>query len=447
MELGVGVRYVCQACGFASGKWLGRCPACEGWGTLVEELEMPRRRPEARVAEPVALPDVRPLPEVRLVTGIGELDRVLGGGIVPGSLVLVGGDPGIGKSTLALMMAQRLAVRGRTVLYVSGEESVQQTKMRADRIGANSRGILLLAETELETVLEAARRLRPALLVVDSIQTLYRPELGSAPGSVGQVRECAAALLQLAKAEGIAVLLVGHVTKEGTLAGPRVLEHTVDTVLYFEGERHQAYRILRAQKNRFGSTNEIGVFEMRPEGLREVPNPSAIFLGDRPPDVTGTAVVCVLEGTRPLLVEVQALVSPTVFGTPRRATSGLDCNRLLLLLAVLEKRAGFQLGGCDVYVNAAGGVRVEEPAVDLGVVLAVASSYRDRPLDPHTVFCGEVGLGGEVRGIPQIGRRLLEAAKLGFRRMVVPRVSSVAPLDPDIEVVAVETVKEALAFL
>ncbi|MDR7415297.1 MAG: DNA repair protein RadA, partial [Armatimonadota bacterium] len=334
----MGIRYVCQACGFTSGKWLGRCPACEGWGTLVEEPETPRRRPGARAVEPVALPDVRPLPEERLVTGIGELDRVLGGGIVPGSLVLVGGDPGIGKSTLALMMAQRLAAHGRRVLYVSGEESPQQTKMRADRIGVDSRGILLLAETELEAVLDAARRLRPALLVVDSIQTVYRPELGSAPGSVGQVRECAAALLQLAKTDGIAVLLIGHVTKEGILAGPRVLEHTVDTVLYFEGERHQAYRILRAQKNRFGSTNEIGIFEMHADGLREVPNPSAAFLGDRPPDATGAAVVCVLEGTRPLLVEVQALVSPTAFGTPRRATSGIDYNRLLLLLAVLEKR-------------------------------------------------------------------------------------------------------------
>jgi len=443
----VGVRYVCQACGFASGKWLGRCPTCEGWGTLVEEPETPRRRPAGRTAEPVALPDVRPLPEERLVTGIGELDRVLGGGIVPGSLVLVGGDPGIGKSTLALMMAQQLAVHGRRVLYVSGEESPQQTKMRADRIGADSRGILLLAETELEAVLDAARRLRPALLVVDSIQTMYRLDLGSAPGSVGQVRECAAALLQLAKTEGIAVLLIGHVTKEGTLAGPRVLEHTVDTVLYFEGERHQAYRILRAQKNRFGSTNEIGVFEMHADGLREIPNPSAVFLGDRPPDATGAAVVCVLEGTRPLLVEVQALVSPTAFGTPRRATSGIDYNRLLLLLAVLEKRAGLALGGCDVYVNAAGGVRVEEPAADLGVLLALASSYRNQPLDPKTVFCGEVGLSGEVRGVPQFGRRLQEAAKLGFRRVMGPRASLAAAPDTRIEVVGVGTVEEAIALL
>ncbi len=443
----MGVRYVCQACGYESVKWLGRCPACEAWGSLVEELETPRRRPKARQAEPVPLPEVQPLPQARLKTGIGELDRVLGGGIVPGSLILVGGDPGIGKSTLALMAAHRLAVAGCTVLYVSGEESLQQTKMRADRIGADSRRVFLLAETELEAVVEAARRLRPQLVVVDSIQTMYRPELGSAPGSVGQVRECAAALLQLAKTEGITVLLIGHVTKEGVLAGPRVLEHMVDTVLYFEGERHQAYRILRAQKNRFGSTNEIGVFEMHGDGLREVPNPSAAFLTDRPPEASGAAVVCVLEGTRPLLVEVQALVAPTPFGTPRRTTSGLDYNRLLLLLAVLEKRAGFQLGGCDVYVNAAGGVRVEEPAVDLGVLMAVASSYRDRPVDPHTVFCGEVGLSGEVRGVPQVGRRLLEAAKLGFRRLVVPRVSVPPNPDPAIEVLGVSAIEDALALL
>lgn len=372
------------------------------------------------------------------------MDRVLGGGIVPGSLILVGGDPGIGKSTLALMASHRIAQSGRTVLYVSGEESPQQTKMRADRIGAASRGILLLAETELDGILEVARRLRPALLVVDSIQTVARADLGSSPGSVGQVRECAAALLDLAKGEGIAVLLIGHVTKEGTIAGPRVLEHMVDTVLYFEGERHQTYRILRAQKNRFGSTNEIGVFEMQGSGLTEVPNPSAAFLGEGLADTPGRAVVCVLEGTRPLLVEVQALVSPAPFGTPRRTTSGLDSNRVLLLLAVLEKRAGFHLGTSDVYVNAAGGVRVEDPAVDLGTALAVASSYRDRPLDPRTVFCGEVGLGGEVRAVPQLGRRLLEAAKLGFRRVVVPRPNLPTNTEADIEIVAVETLQEAL---
>lgn len=438
------VRYVCQGCGFESPKWLGRCPGCGGWNTLVEEVASPSSTRGRRPAEPIPLPEVAPLPEVRIPTGIGELDRVLGGGIVPGSLILVGGDPGIGKSTLALMASHRIAEGGRTVLYVSGEESPQQTKMRADRIGAASRGILLLAETELDGILEVARRLRPALLVVDSIQTVARADLGSSPGSVGQVRECAAALLELAKGEGIAVLLVGHVTKEGAIAGPRVLEHMVDTVLYFEGERHQAYRILRAQKNRFGSTNEIGVFEMQGSGLAEVPNPSAAFLGERLADTPGRAVACVLEGTRPLLVEVQALVSPAPFGTPRRTTSGLDYNRVLLLLAVLEKRAGFQLGTSDVYVNAAGGVRVEDPAVDLGVALAVASSYRDRPLDPRTVFCGEVGLGGEVRAVPQLGRRLLEATKLGFGRVVVPRANLPAILEADVEVVGVETLQEAL---
>jgi DNA repair protein RadA/Sms len=440
------IRYACQSCGFESPKWLGRCPGCGEWNTLVEEATSPPRRSGRRPAEPVPLVEVAPLPEARIPTGIGELDRVLGGGIVPGSLILVGGDPGIGKSTLALMASHRIAQTGRTVLYVSGEESPQQTKMRADRIGAASRSILLLAETELDGILEVARRLRPVLLVVDSIQTVARADLGSSPGSVGQVRECAAALLDLAKGEGIAVLLIGHVTKEGAIAGPRVLEHMVDTVLYFEGERQQAYRILRAQKNRFGSTNEIGVFEMQGSGLTEVPNPSAAFLGEGLADTPGRAVVCVLEGTRPLLVEVQALVSPAPFGTPRRTTSGLDYNRVLLLLAVLEKRAGFHLGTSDVYVNAAGGVRVEDPAVDLGTALAVASSYRDRPLDPRTVFCGEVGLGGEVRAVPQLGRRLLEAAKLGFRRVVVPRPNLPTNSEADIEIVAVETVQDALDF-
>jgi len=438
------IRYACQSCGFESPKWLGRCPGCGEWNTLVEEATSPPRRSGRRHVEPIPLVEVAPLPEARIPTGIGELDRVLGGGIVPGSLILVGGDPGIGKSTLALMASQRIAQTGRTVLYVSGEESPQQTKMRADRIGASSRGILLLAETELDGVLEVARRLRPALLVVDSIQTVARADLGSSPGSVGQVRECAAALLELAKGEGIAILLIGHVTKEGAIAGPRVLEHMVDTVLYFEGERQQTYRILRAQKNRFGSTNEIGVFEMQGSGLTEVPNPSAAFLGEGLADTPGRAVVCVLEGTRPLLVEVQALVSPAPFGTPRRTTSGLDYNRVLLLLAVLEKRAGFHLGTSDVYVNAAGGVRVEDPAVDLGTALAVASSYRDRPLDPHTVFCGEVGLGGEVRAVPQLGRRLLEAAKLGFRRVVVPRPNLPTNAEADIDIVAVETLQDAL---
>ncbi len=386
---------------------------------------------------------VAPLVEDRLATGISELDRVLGGGIVPGSLILVGGDPGIGKSTLMLQAADRLAGAGRSILYVSGEESPQQTKLRAERVGAASMNIWLLAETNLDAILEHARRLSPAVMVIDSIQTMYKSDIPASPGSVGQVRECASALLQTAKGEGVAVFLVGHVTKEGAIAGPRVLEHIVDTVLYFEGERHQAYRILRAIKNRFGSTNEIGVFEMHGSGLREVPNPSAAFLSERPEGASGATVVCAMEGTRPLLVEVQALVRPTPFGNPRRTTSGLDYNRLLLLLAVLEKRAGFPLGSADVYANAAGGVRVDEPAADLGVAFAVASSHRDRPLDPRTVFVGEVGLSGEIRAVPQLGRRLAEAAKMGFERAMVPKGPGVEK-GQGLQIVTADTIREAL---
>ncbi|MBM3450378.1 MAG: DNA repair protein RadA [Armatimonadetes bacterium] len=446
------ILYVCQSCGQESAKWLGRCPSCGAWNSFVEEASSPTRRREARRptspgGAPTLLQDVQPLPEDRWPTGIGELDRVLGGGMVPGSLVLVGGDPGIGKSTLMLQAAQLLAASGRTVLYVSGEESPQQTKMRADRVGASGPALWILAETDLDVILAAARRLRPAVLIVDSIQTVYRPEIPSSPGSVGQVRESAAALLQLAKGEGIATFLVGHVTKEGAIAGPRVLEHIVDTVLYFEGERHQAYRILRAIKNRFGSTNEIGVFEMRGSGLVEVPNPSALFLSQRPGDASGAAVVAAMEGTRPLLVEVQALVTPTAFGTPRRTASGLDYNRLLLILAVLDKRAGMQLGAADVYVNATGGVRVAISAADLGIAAAIASSLRDRPLPADVVFCGEIGLTGEIRGVPQLGRRLTEAAKLGFRRAVVPRLSLAGLADAGVEVIGAETLIDALDHL
>jgi DNA repair protein RadA/Sms len=425
----VKIRYVCQSCGYESPKWMGRCPNCVGWNTLVEEAAADATVPPVggrriararRVSDPVLLAEVTPPPQGRLATGIAELDRVLGGGIVPGSLVLIGGEPGCGKSTLMTQVADRLGDGEHATLYVTGEESLQQAKLRAERVGAASTRIWLLAETDLDTILETARRLRPAAMIVDSIQTMYRPDLPTSPGSVGQVRECASALLHLAKDEGIAVLLVGHVTKEGAIAGPRVLEHIVDTVLYFEGEQHRAYRILRAIKNRFGSTNEIGVFEMHGSGLREVPNPSAAFLSERPEGASGAAVVCAMEGTRPLLVEVQALVRSAPFGTPRRTTAGLDYNRLQLLLAVLEKRAGLTLGTADVYASAAGGVRVDEPAADLGVALAVASSYRNRPLDARTVFVGEIGLAGEVRGVPRLGRRLAEAGKLGFRRAVVP---------------------------
>jgi DNA repair protein RadA/Sms len=446
-------RYVCQSCGYDSPKWLGRCPNCEGWNTLVEEADAPAPKTRLRPpSQPTPLSHVEPLPQDRLPTDISELDRVLGGGIVPGSLVLIAGEPGCGKSTLLTQVADRLGTQAHRVLYVTGEESPQQAKLRAERIGATSEHIWVLAETDLNVVQEQTRRLSPAVMIVDSIQTMFRPDLPTSPGSVGQVRECASALLQVAKGQGIAVLLVGHVTKDGAIAGPRVLEHIVDTVLYFEGERHQAYRILRAIKNRFGSTDEIGVFEMYGSGLREVPNPSAAFLGERPEGASGATVVCAMEGTRPLLVEVQALVKSAPFGTPRRTTAGVDYNRLLLLLAVLEKRAGLSLGAADVYANAAGGVRVEEPAADLGVALAVASSHRDRPLDRFTVFIGEVGLSGEIRAVPHLSRRLAEAAKLGFRRAMVPKgigatgrplTETPTPSDGDgLQITKVETIAE-----
>lgn len=415
-------RYVCQTCGHESAKWMGRCPSCGEWNTLVEEPESPPGRAVRRPpAEPISVADVATPPERRLATGIGELDRVLGGGVVVGSAVLVGGDPGIGKSTLLLQLADRLARTEGRVLYVSAEESVRQTKLRAERLGAAAPGLLVLAENDVDIIVETATRVRPALLVVDSIQTVYRRDVASAPGSVAQVRECAGALVRLAKDEAIAVFIVGHVTKEGVLAGPRVMEHLVDTVLAFEGDRHHAYRILRGSKNRFGSTNEIGVFEMGAAGLVEVPNPSAAFLAERPAAAPGSAVVCAVEGTRPLLVEVQALVSPTHFGMPRRTAAGVDYNRLLLLLAVLERRAGLQFASQDAYVSVAGGITVEEPAADLGIAVALASSLRNRPIAPDTVIIGEIGLAGEVRAVPQLGKRLAEAARLGFARALVPR--------------------------
>jgi len=399
----------------------------------------------ATVATPITEVSLDDAP--RVVLGIGEVDRVLGGGLVPGSLVLIGGDPGVGKSTLALGIAQRVAEHGR-VLYVSGEESARQTKMRASRLEADSPRLLVLAETDLARIAAQIEETQPALVVIDSIQTMYRPDLPSAPGSVGQIRECTADLLRLAKADGgPSVVIVGHVTKEGAIAGPRVLEHMVDTVLYFEGERHHAYRVLRATKNRFGSTNEIGVFAMSGRGLVPVPDPSALFLAERAADAPGSAVVCALEGTRPLLVEVQALVTRTPFSMPRRTASGVDYNRVLLLLAVLEKRAGLLLGACDVYASVAGGLRIDEPAADLGIACAVAGSHRDRATAPSTAVVGEVGLGGEIRAVSQIGRRVAEAAKLGFRRVVLPRASLralEADGDMEIDAIGVDRIGEAL---
>jgi len=464
--------FVCQECGYESTKWLGRCPGCSAWNSLVEErLAAPAagRRPGARrdgdltgaaaggagQAGAVPIAEVTLDDAVRRRTGLAEVDRVLGGGVVPGSLVLVGGDPGVGKSTLALAVAHHMAASGpaardaHPVLYVSGEESVRQTKMRAARLGVDAPNLLVLAETDLDQIVAQIDRLRPSLVVVDSIQTVYRADVTAAPGSVAQIRECTGDLLRVAKTDGgPAVLVIGHVTKEGAIAGPRVLEHMVDTVLYFEGERHHAYRVLRATKNRFGSTNEIGVFAMSGRGLTEVADPSALFLAERPEGASGSAVVCAIEGTRPLLLEVQALVTRTPFGMPRRTAAGIDYNRLLLLLAVLEKRAGLHLSAHDVYVSVAGGVRVDEPAADLGVALAVASSHRDRPVDAGAVAVGEVGLGGEVRAVSQIDRRIAEAAKLGFRRVVAPR-ANLAGLDDTpagVEITGVDTVAEALGL-
>ncbi|MGH8070701.1 MAG: DNA repair protein RadA [Candidatus Entotheonellia bacterium] len=416
--------YICQSCGYQSSKWLGRCPECEQWSSFVEERTSIRgqRQPERgdqSVARPVAITEVSADEGERLLTGIAELDRVLGGGVLPGMVVLVGGDPGIGKSTLLLQVAGYMSHGGHAVLYVSGEESAKQTRLRADRISALSERLLILPDTSVERILAHIDHLRPQLVVVDSVQALSSEQLQSGAGSISQVRDVTARLVEMAKTNGIATFLVGHVTKEGALAGPKVLEHMVDCVLYFEGEASHAFRILRAVKNRFGSVNEIGVFEMDKDGLREVYNPSQLFLSGRPEDTSGSVVVCTLEGTRPLLIEVQALASPSPLAMPRRVATGFDVNRVALLIAILEKRLGLHLHGEDVYLNVAGGIRVTEPAVDLGVATAIASSFRDRPIAPRTVIMGEVGLGGEVRAIPHLEARLREAEKLGFQQAVI----------------------------
>jgi DNA repair protein RadA/Sms len=446
------VVYRCQSCGFVSPK-PGTCPDCARQGEylpLVEERAVPpsgRRPAVPRGAGPVPLADVSLEGARRTPTGIGELDRVLGGGVVWGSLVLIGGDPGIGKSTLLLQASRALADLAAPVLYVSGEESAAQVKLRAGRLGIPGAGLYLLAETDLEAIEAHAEALKPRVLVVDSIQSVYLSDLESAPGSVSQVRECGARLMLLAKRKGTATFLIGHVTKEGALAGPRVLEHLVDTVLYFEGERHHAYRVLRAVKNRFGSTNEIGVFEMTERGLAEVKNPSEFFLAERPQAAPGSVVVTSLEGTRPLLVELQALVSPAGFGTPRRTVLGMDYNRVCLLLAVLEKRVGVPLQSQDVFVNVAGGARVSEPAADLGLVVAAASSYMNCPVNGNLVVIGEVGLTGEVRAVGGLEARLREAAALGFTGAVVPRSNLAEPPPLPMEVRGVAAVDEAVRAL
>lgn len=448
--------FYCQSCGYESSKWMGQCPGCRQWNTFVEETVstaeiksgMGARKQIREKAQPRVLSEITIKDEDKILTGIGELDRVLGGGIVQGSLTLVGGDPGIGKSTLLLQVCRNLADAGHKVLYISGEESGTQIKIRADRIGSFSKNMLLLCETSLETIEEAIRSQEPEVVVIDSIQTMYKDGISSAPGSVSQVRESTAVFLQLAKGLGVSIFIVGHVTKEGTVAGPRVLEHMVDAVLYFEGDRHASYRILRGVKNRFGSTNEIGVFEMEAAGLREVMNPSEFMLSGKPEEASGSIVVCSMEGTRPMLIEIQALVCHTSFGIPRRQTIGTDFNRVNLLIAVLEKRLGLALGNCDAYVNIAGGIRITEPAIDLGIAMAVVSSFKNKSIDNKMIVIGEVGLSGEVRAVSQIQARVQEARKLGFTSCVIPSVclESVKEIK-DIKITGVKTVKDAMNLL
>ncbi|MEE8484562.1 MAG: DNA repair protein RadA [Nitrospinota bacterium] len=418
--------FVCQSCGASQPKWAGRCPSCSEWNTLVEEKVKPKssaKVPSGVGAQPVALDGLDTSEGARLTTGIGEMDRVLGGGIVPGSLVLIGGDPGIGKSTLLLQVSGKVAAKGK-VLYVSGEESAQQIKMRADRLSVKTSSLFVLTETNVELIAVHISAERPELVVIDSIQTVYTESLGAAPGSVGQIRESTALLTQTCKSSGIPVFLVGHVTKDGAIAGPRVLEHMVDTVLYFEGDRDHSFRILRSVKNRFGSTHEIGVFEMRESGLEEVKNPSEVFITEGAEESSGSVIAGILSGTRPILVELQSLVTPTTFGNPRRTAVGLDYSRIILLAAILQKRAGLVLDSEDIYVSATGGMRVDDPGSDLALAAAIISSFRNRPVERSTVFIGEVGLGGEVRPVSSLNLRLKEAARMGMKRAVIPSVGS-----------------------
>ncbi|HEY7784238.1 MAG TPA: DNA repair protein RadA [Pyrinomonadaceae bacterium] len=444
--------YACQNCGHQSRKWLGKCPECGEWNSLVEErvheAKHVRRGFQKRDVEAIAYSEIESQDDVRITSGVTEFDRVLGGGIVPGTLVLIGGDPGIGKSTLLLQVADSIGSTGAVVLYVSGEESERQIKLRGERLKVDAKNLYLLPETTLENIFHEVDRLNPAAIVVDSIQTVYSAMIESAPGSVSQVREVANQFLMLAKNRGVPVFLIGHITKDGSIAGPKALEHIVDTVLYFEGERHHNHRIVRATKNRFGAANEVGVFEMTGSGLMPVANPSQMFLQERPENVAGSIVNACMEGTRPLLVEIQALVSGSKYGTGRRMTQGVDQNRVSLLIAMLEKRVGLQMLGDDVFVNIAGGLEVDEPAVDLGVVAAIASSFKNRPIDPHTAVFGEIGLTGEVRGTMQASARAREAQALGFKRIVMP-ASNTAGLERllGLKVIGVKSVDDALAEL
>ncbi len=450
--------FYCTECGNETPKWAGQCPSCRAWNTLVEQPAEPKKKTSAasrggggglRVIQnrPKAFAEVETTDELRFETGMQELDRVLGGGAVKGSLVLVGGAPGIGKSTLMLQICDNLC-RFSTVLYVSGEESERQIKLRAERLKVFSEGLYLLAETSLEEVFESVNELKPDIVIVDSIQTMYHGESASSPGSVGQVKECTMALMQLAKGQGITVFVIGHVNKEGAIAGPKVLEHMVDCVLYFEGEEHNSYRILRAAKNRFGATNEIGVFEMADTGLTEVPNPSEALLSGRPEDASGTCVTCVMEGARPILAEIQALLAPTAYGNARRTSNGFDYNRAMLLLAVLEKRGGLQVSACDSYINVIGGLNLGEPAADLATILALASSFRDKPVPADLAAIGEVGLTGELRSVSALGQRLSEVRRLGFSKCLIPARNSGKLAEPDgLQLIRVRNIREALAAI
>lgn len=446
-------KFMCQSCGYETPKWMGRCPGCGEWNQMVEEVEIIGKQPRksfqhsspAISSKAMPITSIETTQEPRVKTDLKELNRVLGGGVVPGSLILIGGDPGIGKSTLLLQVSSQLASQSQKVLYISGEESVKQTKLRADRLQIFSQELYIFSETNLESIHQTIENIAPQFVIVDSIQTIFHPEVTSAPGSVSQVRECTAELMRIAKTNGIAIFIVGHVTKEGSIAGPRLLEHMVDTVLYFEGERHHTYRILRAVKNRFGSTNEMGIFEMKEAGLEEVENPSEIFLEERSEGAAGSTVVASMEGTRPVLVEIQALISPTSFGNPRRMATGIDHNRVSLLMAVLEKRVGLLMQNQDAYLKVAGGVKLDEPAIDLAISVSIASSFRDKQTRATDCIIGEVGLTGEVRRVSRIEQRVKEAAKLGFDRALIPKNNIGGWSIPEgIEVIGVSTVGEAL---
>ncbi|MCA1024382.1 DNA repair protein RadA [Halobacillus litoralis] len=446
-------KFVCQECGYETPKWMGKCPACHQWNTLVEEMSAPAANSRhvfqtsstTAAAKPEKITQIKSQKEPRMPTDMPELNRVLGGGIVAGSLVLIGGDPGIGKSTLLLQVSAQIADKNFPVLYISGEESARQTKLRAERLSITSDELYVLSETNLQDVMNQIEQIDPKFVVIDSIQTIFKEDVTSAPGSVSQVRECTSQLMRIAKSKGIPIFIVGHVTKEGSIAGPRLLEHMVDAVLYFEGEQHNTFRILRSVKNRFGSTHEMGIFEMKEKGLEEVLNPSEIFLEERSQGAAGSIVVASMEGTRPVLVEIQALISPTAYGNPRRMATGLDNSRVPLLMAVLEKRAGLLLQNQDAYVKVAGGVKLDEPAIDLAVAISIASSFRNQSPNGDDVVVGEVGLTGEIRRVARIEQRVQEAAKLGFKRVIIPKKNMDGWTPPtQIEVIGVSTVQEAM---